>query len=151
MPRISRCPLAALFALSVLGATSALAAQQRPVPPSGKNVPPRTAAVREVVEAPAPQAAAISRLRWRSIGPTNQAGRVSVVAGVPGDPYTYYVAGANGGIIKTINAGQGYCLDDTNGGKFAYYVGGNPGALPAGAVASTVKTGNVCADFVFVA
>ena len=53
--------------------------------------------------------------------------------------------------VKTINAGQGYCLDDTNGGKMAYYVGGNPGALPTGAVASTVKTGNVCADYTFVA
>ena len=53
--------------------------------------------------------------------------------------------------VKAINAGQGYCLDDTNGGKMAYYVGGLPGALPAGAVAATVKTGNVCADYTFVA
>ena len=44
-------------------------------------------------------------LHWRSVGPTNNAGRVSVMAGVPGDPYTYYVSGANGGIIKTINGG----------------------------------------------
>ncbi len=44
-------------------------------------------------------------LRWRSIGPANNAGRISVVAGVPGDPSTYYVAGANGGIIKTTNGG----------------------------------------------
>ncbi|HUQ81859.1 MAG TPA: FlgD immunoglobulin-like domain containing protein [Gemmatimonadaceae bacterium] len=39
------------------------------------------------------------------MGPANNAGRISVVVGVPGDPYTYYVAGANGGIIKTTNAG----------------------------------------------
>jgi len=53
--------------------------------------------------------------------------------------------------IKTINTGQGYCMDDSNAGKEAYYVGGNPGAMPAGAVQSTVTTGHVCADFTFAA
>lgn len=48
---------------------------------------------------------ALARLRWREIGPTNQAGRVSVFVGVPGDPSVMYVAGANGGIYKTTNAG----------------------------------------------
>ncbi|HEX8943399.1 MAG TPA: hypothetical protein VF785_09695, partial [Gemmatimonadaceae bacterium] len=47
----------------------------------------------------------IKRLRWRSVGPANNAGRVSVVAGVPGNRDVYYVAGANGGIIKTTNGG----------------------------------------------
>ena len=45
------------------------------------------------------------RLHWRSVGPANRAGRVSVVAGVPGNRDVYYVAGANGGIIKTTNGG----------------------------------------------
>ena len=48
---------------------------------------------------------ALRGLKWRSVGPANNAGRISVVAGVPGDPSTYYVAGANGGIIKTTNGG----------------------------------------------
>jgi photosystem II stability/assembly factor-like uncharacterized protein len=47
----------------------------------------------------------LKRVTWRSVGPANQAGRISVVAGVPGDPLTYYVAGANGAIIKTTNGG----------------------------------------------
>jgi photosystem II stability/assembly factor-like uncharacterized protein len=47
----------------------------------------------------------VRRLDWRSVGPANNAGRISVVVGVPGDPFTYYVAGANGGIIKTTNGG----------------------------------------------
>ncbi|MHB8839617.1 MAG: WD40/YVTN/BNR-like repeat-containing protein, partial [Gemmatimonadaceae bacterium] len=55
---------------------------------------------------PAPNySALLERLAWRSVGPTNNAGRISVVVGVPGDPLTYYVAGANGGIIKTTNGG----------------------------------------------
>ena len=49
--------------------------------------------------------AALGRLPWRSLGPTNNAGRISVVAGIAGDPSTYFVAGANGGIIKTTNGG----------------------------------------------
>ncbi|MGI8510761.1 MAG: WD40/YVTN/BNR-like repeat-containing protein, partial [Gemmatimonadaceae bacterium] len=52
-----------------------------------------------------PQAEALRRLTWRSVGPANAAGRISVIVGVAGDPSTYYVAGANGGIIKTTNAG----------------------------------------------
>lgn len=35
----------------------------------------------------------------------NTAGRIAAVAGVPGDPSTYYVGAAAGGIIKTTNAG----------------------------------------------
>ncbi|HEY6220196.1 MAG TPA: hypothetical protein VIV65_09060 [Gemmatimonadaceae bacterium] len=48
---------------------------------------------------------AIRTLHWRSVGPANNAGRVSVVVGVPGNRDVYYVAGANGGIIKTVNGG----------------------------------------------
>ncbi|HJQ21861.1 MAG TPA: hypothetical protein VJ867_16070 [Gemmatimonadaceae bacterium] len=48
---------------------------------------------------------ALRKLTWRSIGPANNAGRISVVVGVPGDVTTYYVAGAAGGIAKTTNGG----------------------------------------------
>src|SRR6266487_2384662 len=66
-----------------------------------------------------PNPAAIKLLKWRSVGPANQAGRVSVVAGIPGDPYTYYVAGANGGIIKTTNGGTTFkpIFDDQDAGS----------------------------------
>ena len=47
----------------------------------------------------------LKRVEWRSVGPANNAGRISVVAGVPGDPLVYYVAGANGSIIRTTNGG----------------------------------------------
>ena len=48
---------------------------------------------------------ALTRLQWRNIGPTAQAGRVSVFVGLPGDIHTMYVAGAVGGIFKTTNGG----------------------------------------------
>src|SRR5262245_49259363 len=63
-----------------------------------------------------PEADAIRKLTWRSIGPANNAGRISAVAGVPGDPATYYVAGAAGGIVKTTNGGTTFrqIFDDQN-------------------------------------
>src|SRR5436309_7428849 len=51
------------------------------------------------------QAAILANLKWRSIGPANMGGRVTDIVGIPGDPYTFYVAGADGGIFKTANGG----------------------------------------------
>lgn len=52
-----------------------------------------------------PELQALKRVKWRSIGPANQAGRIPVIAGVPGDRSTYYVGSAAGGLIKTTNGG----------------------------------------------
>jgi photosystem II stability/assembly factor-like uncharacterized protein len=46
----------------------------------------------------------LKALKYRSIGPA-QGGRVTRVAGVPGDPGTYYAATASGGIWKSIDGG----------------------------------------------
>jgi photosystem II stability/assembly factor-like uncharacterized protein len=43
-------------------------------------------------------------LKYRSIGPA-AGGRVSRVAGVAGDPSTYYAGTANGGVWKSVNGG----------------------------------------------
>src|ERR1051325_2319291 len=51
------------------------------------------------------EADVLRKLTWRSLGPANNAGRIAVVTGIPGDPATYYVGGAAGGIIKTTNGG----------------------------------------------
>jgi photosystem II stability/assembly factor-like uncharacterized protein len=42
-------------------------------------------------------------LRWRYIGP--EGNRFSAVAGIPGDPLTYYAGSASGGIAKTTDGG----------------------------------------------
>ena len=44
-------------------------------------------------------------VHWRSIGPVKQGGRVVAIAGVPGQPYTFYVAYASGGVWKTTDNG----------------------------------------------
>ncbi|MGH9466437.1 MAG: WD40/YVTN/BNR-like repeat-containing protein, partial [Terriglobales bacterium] len=43
-------------------------------------------------------------MRWRLVGPF-RAGRVSAVAGIPGDASTYYLGDPDGGIFKTTSGG----------------------------------------------
>jgi hypothetical protein len=43
-------------------------------------------------------------LEWRSIGPY-RGGRVTAVAGVPGQPLVYYMGATGGGVWKTEDAG----------------------------------------------
>src|SRR6185295_7260393 len=47
----------------------------------------------------------VEPLRFRYIGPQS-AGRVASVAGVPGDPTTYYLGAASGGVWKSADSGQ---------------------------------------------
>jgi len=47
-----------------------------------------------------------AHLKFRNLGPTVAGGRVTAVAGIPGDPNTYYVAGAAGGVFKSTDGGQ---------------------------------------------
>lgn len=52
---------------------------------------------------PAIDPAVYSKLHWRTIGP--EGNRFTSAAGIPGDPSTYYVGAASGGIWKTIDGG----------------------------------------------
>jgi photosystem II stability/assembly factor-like uncharacterized protein len=52
-----------------------------------------------------PDRATIAGLRWRSIGPVNMAGRITDVEVDPRNSKVFYIAGATGGIWKTVNAG----------------------------------------------
>src|ERR1700754_2468348 len=47
---------------------------------------------------------AYAGLRWRLIG-TYRAGRVTAVAGIPGQPSIYYMATPGGGVWKTTGGG----------------------------------------------
>jgi len=52
-----------------------------------------------------PHANLFSEMRWRNIGPL-RAGRTKALAGVPSQPFTFYMGMVNGGVWKTINAGR---------------------------------------------
>jgi photosystem II stability/assembly factor-like uncharacterized protein len=54
-------------------------------------------------QAARPSPDAYSALRWRYIGP--EGNRFSAAAGIPGDPTTYYVGAASGGVYKTTDGG----------------------------------------------
>jgi len=66
-------------------------------------------------------AAALSRLAWRAIGPANMGGRVTAIEGIPGARDTFYVAGADGGVFKTTNAGVTFTAGFTD--QAVYSVG----------------------------
>ena len=51
---------------------------------------------------------ALKSYEWRAIGPANMGGRVTDIDGIPGDPSTFYVSGADGGIFKTTNGGVNF-------------------------------------------
>jgi photosystem II stability/assembly factor-like uncharacterized protein len=55
---------------------------------------------------PGPAPEQYSRLHWRTIGP--EGNRFSSAAGIAGDPYTYYVGAASGGVWKTTDGGTNW-------------------------------------------
>jgi photosystem II stability/assembly factor-like uncharacterized protein len=82
-------------------------AQQEPAAPESQIVTPRSAG---------PQAAdeegrtllplkVEKTISFRQIGPAISGGRVPAVAGVPGQPFTYYVGTADGGVFRTTDGG----------------------------------------------
>src|SRR5262245_27035070 len=46
-----------------------------------------------------------SAMQWRLVGP-HRGGRVTSVAGIPGDAATYYFGTPGGGVWKSINGGR---------------------------------------------
>ncbi|HSG09028.1 MAG TPA: hypothetical protein VLA36_11770, partial [Longimicrobiales bacterium] len=52
-----------------------------------------------------PRASQPDSLRWEYMGPPSS-GRFAAIAGVPGDPSTYYLGSASGGVWKTTDEGK---------------------------------------------
>jgi photosystem II stability/assembly factor-like uncharacterized protein len=59
-----------------------------------------------VTEAKEPGEGPLQNLKFRNLGPAVGGGRVSAVAGVPGDPNVIYVGAAAGGVWKSVDAGN---------------------------------------------
>ncbi len=60
----------------------------------------------QATTAPRIPAEAYRQLQWRTIGP--EGNRFTSAAGIPGDPLTYYVGAASGGIWKTTDGGTNW-------------------------------------------
>jgi photosystem II stability/assembly factor-like uncharacterized protein len=82
-----------------------------------------------------------SALEWRMIGPY-RGGRVTAVAGVPDQPYVYYMGVTGGGVWKTVNGGATWePVSDE------YFTSGSIGAVavaPSDPNVVYVGTGEVC-------
>jgi photosystem II stability/assembly factor-like uncharacterized protein len=50
----------------------------------------------------------LQNFKVRNLGPSVGGGRVTSVAGIPGDPNVYYVGAAGGGIFKTVDGGNSW-------------------------------------------
>ena len=95
-------PLGTAITLALLGAVL----HSSPAPAQARRQPKRPEPP-ETRREQAPQRllsdSALAQLKYRYIGPVGN--RVSAVAGVAGDPSTYYVGAASGGIWKTTDGG----------------------------------------------
>jgi photosystem II stability/assembly factor-like uncharacterized protein len=89
LPRSNRFLLLAAFAALAAAHACPVSAQQNGGSPATSSIDPTM----------------YSAMRWRLIGPY-RAGRVSAVAGIPGDPTTYYMGLPGGGVWKTTDAGR---------------------------------------------
>ena len=73
-----------IFKILCIGLLGAVAFAQQPAPPAAPPMPP---------------------FRFQYMGPES-AGRISAVAGIPGDTTTYYAGAASGGVWKTTDSGR---------------------------------------------
>ena len=106
MPRTRLRPMSCRVALAVLAAAALLGSPSSSAAPSPTGT--ATAPARDVRREPrglAIDAARLSALKARSIGPALMSGRVSDIAIEPDDPETFYVGLATGGVMRTSNGG----------------------------------------------
>ncbi len=92
-----------LLAAVLLWMSPPLAAEQRPAPSPPADEAARQAAWERHQELD--QTSLFRALEWRCVGPVIQGGRVVDIESVPGEPYTFYVAYASGGLWRTTNNG----------------------------------------------
>ena len=93
----------ATFSVLVLVGFPPLARAQQRRPRTQPSAPPQAPAPSAQPAQAAADTMLLSQLKYRYIGPVGN--RFSAVAGVPGDPNTYYAGAASGGIWKTTDGG----------------------------------------------
>lgn len=101
MPIRARIPFVQILALSFLLAPPLMG--ERPAPGAPGTPESRKMAWDRHLELD--EASEFKGLEWRNIGPVVQGGRVVDIESVPGEPYSFYVAYASGGLWKTTNNG----------------------------------------------
>lgn len=89
--------------------------------------PPRTASAARAAASPGVAPELFEGMRWRMVGP-HRGGRTTAIAGVPGQPHTFYAGYTGGGVWRTDDAGNSWTpLTD------AFFDNGNVGAIAVAA------------------
>ena len=88
--------------------------------PAG-TAPPPAASPRAAVAAGQAGPSLFAEMKWRAIGP-HRGGRTKAVAGVPAQPFTFYIGVCNGGVWKTTDAGRTWApiFDDQPTGSIGW-------------------------------
>ena len=94
----------AAAALLLLVTSAVAGADERPAPAGPASAADRQAAWERHQQLA--QGSLFRGLAWRSVGPVIQGGRVVDIENVPGEPFTFYVAYASGGLWLTKNNGD---------------------------------------------
>src|SRR2546427_4450634 len=103
MLRRSRRPVAFLSVMLALCVVLPAAAQGR------RRGGARARSAKPDATAARPQGAdSLNNLKFRNLGPSVGGGRVTAVAGIPGDPNTYYAGAGAGGVWKTTDGGNSW-------------------------------------------
>src|SRR5437016_5320908 len=103
MLRRSRRPVAFLSVMLALCVVLPAAAQGR------RRGGARPQSAKPDATAARPQGAdSLNNLKFRNLGPSVGGGRVTAVAGIPGDPNTYYAGAGAGGVWKTTDGGNSW-------------------------------------------
>jgi photosystem II stability/assembly factor-like uncharacterized protein len=91
---------AVLYSAAALSLSAQTAATRRDATPATR------ATAASPTAAASPTSEPWNGLHWRNIGP--EGNRFSAAAGIPGDPLTYYVGAASGGVWKTTDGGTNW-------------------------------------------
>jgi photosystem II stability/assembly factor-like uncharacterized protein len=91
---------AVLYSAAALSLSAQTAATRRAATPATR------ATAASPTAAASPTSEPWNGLHWRNIGP--EGNRFSAAAGIPGDPLTYYVGAASGGVWKTTDGGTNW-------------------------------------------
>jgi photosystem II stability/assembly factor-like uncharacterized protein len=96
--------LICLLALALVGIVPAARAQNAEPQETGRAEEQSARAEKNVAEQNRPTDP-LENLKFRNLGPAAGGGRVTAVAGVPGQPNVYYAGAAAGGIFRTTDGG----------------------------------------------
>ncbi|HYT32672.1 MAG TPA: hypothetical protein VEO37_08780, partial [Thermoanaerobaculia bacterium] len=104
--KIARVVLAGIvFLVGAVLDLSAQTASKTPTPAPGKAGEAKAAAEKKSEEESPTAPGAQRGFKFRNIGPAAGGGRITAIAGIPGNPNVIYLGSCSGGVFKTVDGG----------------------------------------------